>query len=155
MDTIKKLYTTRYLHKKSTFLIPEYLYPEYQKLRYFHKGTRLLLLFLIRKFYRQKMNLYFYKDIGSNVAYQDKGLNLRKENFYPFENNWIELKLLATAHNMSVCAFFVMLLQLELAGALDPINIKGVPPINPKFILHQSISLSQKPHFRRIFHIRI
>lgn len=142
--------------KRSTLLIPDHLYPFYEEQKVIHLDLKNLLHFLIKKFYKNKARFYFKKEIDTTIYYQDEDLNLHREDFRPVEWDWVELKLLASSHNMSICAFFVFLLRLEMAGALE-LNPKsgGVPPHSPKISLHQSITKYSIPQFIRILHLRV
>ena len=63
---------------------------------------------------------------------------------------------MADSYNMSMCAFFVLLLQLELAGVLEGKRENGeVSPKPTIIILHQSITRYSIPVFQRILHLRI
>ena len=141
---------------KCTLLIPDYIFPYFKNLKDEHGNLKKLLKFLIQKFYRNKARFYFQKEIGATISYQEDGLSLHREDFHPIEWDWIELKLLANSHNMSLCALFMFLLRLEMAGALEiKEKFDGVPPNFPKIILHQSISRYSIPRFTRLLHLRV
>jgi len=123
----------------------------------------MLLGYLIKKFYRKRSRLYMHNDIATTIKYQDEGLSLHRADFRPVEWDWVELKLLANSYNMSKAGllscpggFFVFLLQLELAGALE-INYEfdGVPSKPTKIILHQSITRYSIPVFTRLLRLRV
>ena len=138
--------------KRCCLLIPGYLVLEYRKIREQKGGLKVLLSYLVNKYYGSRLRFYVKRDIDTTVGYQEDGLFLHRENFRPVGRDWLELKFLAIAHNMSMCAFFVFLLQLELAGALE---VGEVSP-NPKpILLIQSLSGAQTQIYKRIFHRRV
>jgi len=141
---------------KSTLLIPDYLLSFFNELVYKHGNMRSLLGFLVSGFQKNKYKIYFEKDISSTIKYQEKSLNLHREDFRPFEEDWINMKLLATSHNLSICAFFILLVQMELAGAMvSDKKTDGVPPKFPRINLHQALTLYSIPRFTRILHLRL
>jgi len=155
-----KITRNKILHSRvrlrSTLLIPEYLFCFYEELRDRHGGLSILLGFLIAKFYRNKGQIHLERDIAATMDYQEEGLCLHREDFRSYENDWIKLKLLASSHNLSVCKFFVLLLQLEMAGALEEeVDESGVPPQTPRSSLYQTITLTSIPQFTRLLHLRI
>ena len=137
-------------------LIPDYLYTEFENLRDYHGGLKILTGFLLRRYFNSNCRFSMLNRIATTVQYQEDGINLHREDFRPVEWDWIELKLLANSHNMSVCSFFVLLLQLELAGAFEIICGYGVvPPYPRKIILHQSMTCYSIPQFMKVLHMRI
>lgn len=150
----KKMYLDA--RKRCSLLIPDFLFPYYKALKEGHGDLKTLLNFLIKKFYRNKARFYLRNEIATTIGYQEEGLDLHREDFRPIEWDWVELKLLASSHNMSICAFFVFLLRLEMAGALE-INQKfgEVPPHSPKIILHQAITRYSIPRFTRLLYLRV
>jgi len=138
--------------KKSTLLIPDYLFPEYARLQSRYRNTRFLLSYLLFKYNASRPYLVMRSGISSTIKYQETGMNLHREDFRPAESQWIELKLLANSYNMSICSFFVLLLQMELAGVLDGVRSGGVPPIKPAIALYQSITKYSIPVFKRILY---
>jgi len=141
MEILRKKIIQDIHRKRSTLLIPDFLFSYYQNKRDHHGGLKNLLGFLIRKFNCMESRLFMEDDISSTIDYQEKGLFLHREDFRPIENEWIELKLLASSHNLSMCKFFVLLLRLEMAGALDcEDGYGGVPPNPKKITLIQTIS---------------
>ena len=141
--------------KKCTLLIPDFLFPLYEELRNQHGNLKKFSRFLLKRYYQYKRQFIFAKGLNATINYQENGLNLHREDFRPFEQDWVELKLLAASHNLSICAFFVLLLRLELAGALAGDEFGEVPPIFPKISLHQSITRYSIPIFTRILHLRV
>lgn len=156
MKVLRQEKKFRSSRKRCSLLIPDYLFPYYENLRDTHGGLKKLSAFLIEKFYKNKARFYLQNEISTTSCYQDDDLDLHRENFYPIEWDWVEMKLLANSHNMSICAFFVFLLRLEMAGALE-INKKSseVPLHSPKIILHQSITRYSIPKFTRLLHMRV
>jgi len=142
--------------KRCTLLVPDYLFAYYEEMIEAHAGLQNFLGFLVRKFYRNRNKFLLQKAIDTTVNFQESGLNLHREDFRPIEWDWVELKLLANSYNMSICAFFVMLLRLEMAGALEGgTEIGGVPPTPIKITLHQTISHYSIPKFIRLLHLRV
>ena len=137
--TLKKIKNiTKNRHRRSTLLIPEFIYPFYIKLFNKHKNLHSLLNHLLEKYQSDKLPIYRLRDISSCLVYQEKELKLHREDFRPHESDWVKLRLFAFSLNMSMCALFVLLLQLEIAGALGN-NFVGVPTKPPKIILHQPL----------------
>lgn len=144
------------MEKRCTLLIPDYLLPFYEELRDRYGGLRELLSVLIKKFSKNKTRMILKKEISSTLDYQEEGLNLHRADFRPVESEWVQLKLLAGSHNLSMCAFISLLLRLEMAGALElNENLAGYPPIFPKISLYQSITLYSVPNFTRILYLRL
>ena len=141
---------------RASQLIPEYLFQYYECLRDSHGGLKKLFAFLIGKFYRNKARFYRQIEISTTISYQEDGLDLHRENFFPIEWDWVEMILLANSQNMSICSFFVFLLRLEMAGALE-LKEKSdeVPPDSQKITLHQSITRYSIPKFTRILYMRV
>ena len=138
--------------KRCTLLIPDSLLHLFLRLKKVHKGTKPFLKAVIAKYRNSQNRFYFRKDIGVTIAYQSEGLCLHREDFRPLEKDWLELKLMASSANMSVCAFFVFLLTLELAGGFEE---GEVPPSKPAILLLQSLTTDQNSKFSRILHLRI
>jgi len=139
--------------KRCTLLLPDFLFLDYLQLRNSHGDLRSLLHYLLQKYFQKPIRFFLKNEIAATICYQDCGLNLHREDFRPIEKDWIELKLLAISHNMSICAFFVMLLQMEIAGELDEGG--RVPPTHPTISLHQSITRDPIPLFKRYLHLRV
>lgn len=156
MKIKRKLFMYHAHRKRCSLLIPDYILPFYENSREKHGGERGLLTFLIIRFNHSKGRLILNNEISSTLEFQEKGLDLQRKDFWPIEDEWVQLKLLASSHNLSICAFFVLLLRLEMAGALD-LNEKfdGVPRSFPKIILHQTITLYSVPRFTRLLYLRL
>jgi len=152
MKIVKNLIPHNLSGKTSSLLIPGFLYPYLVELKKRHGGLKKVFGMLIKKFYQKQNKVTFHQNVSSTIVYQKTGLDLRRENFRPVEKEWIELKILACSYNMSVCKFFVMLLRMEMAGALES---EGVPTIITQSSLHQSLTLSTIPQFTRLFRLRI
>ena len=141
--------------KRCTLLIPDYLLPVYKDLIEIHFDLNLLLSVLLKKYYRNRWRILHNKNISSTVLYQETGLSLHRRDFRPIESEWIEMKILANSHNMSICAFFVMLLRLEIAGLLEMNYGYGVVPPKPqKISLLKSITLYSIPVYSTHFHMK-
>ena len=149
MKIQKTIYLKNQSRKKCTLLVPWFIYPEFEKLKSRHGGLKFLLSFLIKKFQSGKGQIFFNKDISSTTGYQENGLSLQREDFRPLESDWVKLKILALSHNLSMCAFFAMMVLLELAGALGE---GGVPRITPKITLIQSITPATTVKFKRLLY---
>ena len=118
-------------------------------------STSMYFGYLLYQFKNNKCIIAQRNGIAATVNYQEKGLFLERIDFRPVENQWVQMKLLASAHNMSVCSFFVMLLLLDIAGALCCVESGGVPRKLPKITLSQTITLYSIPEFIRNLHLRI
>ena len=137
------------LRWNSTILVPKILCSIYYKLEKRHGDTREILAYLLRKYQTDQTIIFRNNDIAACLSYQEKGLNLRRIHFRPYETDWIKLRLMAFSLNMSMCALFVMLLQLEMAGLLCQ-NV-GTPTTHSQFTLTQTL---QPEIFTRILKIK-
>ena len=95
----KKMYISS--RKKCTLLIPEYLFPYFESMKNHHGDLKSLFRFLLGKYFKNKARYYRENDISTTVSYQEDGLELHRENFFPIEWDWVEMKLIANSHNMS------------------------------------------------------
>ena len=154
MKIAKQKYMYNIAGKKCTLLIPDYLFPEYKKLKLKYRNLRFLLNYLLFKHNANRPYFVMKAGISSTIKYQEKGLSLHREDFRPGDREWVELKLLANSYNMSLCSFFVFLVLMELAGAFD-CKAGGVPPKKPAITLHQSITKYSIPLFKRILYLKI
>ena len=75
------------------------------------------------------------RDFTGKTLYQEKGQNLIKYNFRPYDKDWERFRLLAMTQRISMTRLFVLLLLY-----LDSINMIGVPTQIPEKIqLFQTI----------------
>ena len=140
---------------RSSLLVPEFLIGSIRDEIEYFKGLDVLLRILLRKYYGEKHRLVTIKENAPTIQYQEKSLNLHRLDFRPLEKDWIELKLLSNCHNMSICAFFVLLFRLYLAGALENLfGIGALPPFPKKIILQSGINHYIQPFFKKIFYIK-
>jgi len=152
---VKKICQIREFTKsKSSLLIPEYIYPAFEKMRTNYGGTRNLLNILLWKYHVKLTRMIHQHEWESKTAYQAEGLSLKKINFIPNGNDWVKMKMLATSKNVSMCCLFVILLSLEDAGLLGSENGGGVPPKHPKITLLQNLS-DLHHQYNRILHLQI
>lgn len=153
MKINRKIKIFQSLGNRSTLLIPDFLFPFFEEARLKEGNTKSLLSLLLKRFYENKTRLILKNEIGATIEYQEEELSLNRIDFRPIKSDWVKLKLLAGSHNLSMCAFFVLLLKLYVAGAFN-YKKEGVPPKFPKITLHQSITLYSIPQFTRLLHLR-
>ena len=146
-----------YSHRKRcTLLVPESMISSLKDLVVYHKGASVVLSLLLAKYIKNRNSIKINHSFGSTIQYQEKGQKLHRVDFRPVEWDWIELKLLASSCNMSICAFFVFLLGLFFAGDLEiKYGFDVVPPNPGKISYHQSITRYSIPVFKRLLHFRL
>ena len=139
--------------KKSTLLIPDNLFLPFEKMKKKHAGVRSMIRHLLYKFYKKPVKIPVNNKISSKVIYQEKGLDLHRVDFRAEETEWIEMKLLASSMNISICYLFALLVRLEVMGELD---VAGVPTKSYRISLYQSInSNTQRPKFTKFYQLRL
>ena len=82
---------------------------------------------------------------GSKLKYQDKGQEWERMDFRPSNEDWVELRILASMHGMTMNKFFVMLLDLDLSEFGEAVEqaMKGVVPTD---LLIRPIVYTQRLH---------
>ena len=156
MNSFEKDLVWHQCRKKATLLIPEFALSLFANLLRKHGNTKSILIYLLNKYHKTGSQFYRNNSVSSTILYQEKGLNLHRIDFRPWEESWMNLKILALSNNMSLCRFFVMLILLEAAGALDVEESFGrVPPKFPQLSLTQTLTLYSIPYYIRNLCIRI
>ena len=79
---------------------------------------------------------------GIKLKYQEKDQEFERADFRPFSGDWIELRILASMHGMTMTRFFVTLLSLDLEGFEEPMAVflRGVDPTD---LLRHPIAYTQ------------
>lgn len=155
MITSDNAYVYSSANKRATLLIPDYMDQFFEELLIKSGGLKNLLKILLIKFQNPEKKFLLKHKISSCIVYQEKGLSLCRKDFRPFEDDWVNIKLIANSYNLSICNFFVILVGLELAGVFDESKSGGVPPKFPKIVYHQKLTFYSIPKFYRKLILRI
>ena len=98
----------------STLLVPAYLVPVLkEKLAENRCTLPTYLRRLLRGFRRLTLDKSLPESYKCNCQYQEEGLRLKRVNFRPDHESWLELGIIARAHGVSRCFLFTLLLILD------------------------------------------
>lgn len=101
----------------STLLIPEALMKNFSEQKKKCRNNLSLYLRLLLKRYRILTHSGLIpKPNKIKTEYQEKDLHLKRLNFRPMNDDWLELSELALAFGKSRCWLFVYLLKLDISG---------------------------------------
>ena len=136
-------------------MIPDFMDPFFEDLVNSNGGIKKLVKILLIKFQKSDKRLLLKHRISSCIIYQEKDLFLKRKDFRPYEDDWVNLKFIANSYNLSICNFFVILVGMELAGVLNEGVKGGVPPKFPRIVYRQKLTFYSIPEFKRKLVLRI
>lgn len=144
----------------STLLIPTYLMDDFLKVKQKCRNNLSLYLRILLKRYRTlTYSGLIPKPLKVKTEFQDKDLNLNRQNFRPMNADWIELGELALAFGKSRCWLFVYLLKLDIAGMwriLRKAKLNFGVPTSPKVELRSFWTLQRfHDNFLRSYYVKV
>ncbi|MBK8398088.1 MAG: DUF1564 family protein [Leptospiraceae bacterium] len=144
----------------STLLIPDFLYNDFRlKTKKFKSNTAGYLHSLLRRFRPVTHSGMIPEPEKLKTSYQERYLNLKKVNFTPKNEDWIELGELALAFGKSRCWLFVFLLKLDLVNmwrTLVEAGLNKIVPMIPNLDMGVFLLLERTSfNFARGYHIKV
>lgn len=127
-----------------SLLLPGYLLPVVRRKLVCHGSLGSYLGYLLDKYRYQLVGFNIAQVKTPKVCYQPEGLKLVKLNFRSEPDDWLELKLIAAAMNVSASYLFGILVKLDMDLVVDGVmgagGKVGVPTKVKSWILHIQIT---------------
>ena len=128
----------------STLLIPEQYVTLFNRKKSRFYGTGMYLHYLLKKY---GSNEHICKT-GMSIRnrYQKNGQDLVRYNFRPFDEDWLNIKIISQSRSISITYLFIMMMLEESSGN-DGVVSGVVPTDTSKLILIQEYNRSDTIYF--------
>jgi len=135
-----------YHNTKSTLLIPQKLFTRFTKRRKIYKGMKKYFAYLLRQYRLETYSGFIQDAYKVKLEYQKSGQDLKRVNFEPDNNDWVELGILAHSTGKSKALLLTTLLEIDLLGFgkfLRKMGFKSGVPLLATFRLEEFISFQR------------
>lgn len=134
----------------STLLIPEGLLSFFLEKKHQFGGTASLFHFVVNTkhpFYKRRP-----KPLTGKISYQSEGMNLRRVDFFPNNEDWEKFRTFSYLQRVSMTLLFVMLL---LGWDKFEFNFPIVPKIPEKIHLKTSLTITETFTYLELEHLNL